>query len=346
VRRRFATERLARDALAEVQNGVVTGTFVSRSTLTVERACTEWLAGRHGIRPTTRAAYEHSLAPLLQRHGDVAVQKLVKGDLDQLVVDLVAGTFPGQRRKWTAGSINPMLNHISAVLSGLVKQGALVRDVAALVDRLKRPRQKLSTFTDAEVRKLLAHVDGDRMAHVWHLALSGLRRGELCGLRWSDVDLGGGAVTIAHNRVSVNGQAMDSQPKTDRSARVLPLTPALTTALRRALAVQKSERLALGPDYGPGEHVVCDQAGRPYHPDTMSDFWRALCGEAGVPTIRLHDARHTCGTLMHMQGVPIVVISQWLGHADPAFTMRTYVHSQDDALKIAAASLQRVVTPS
>ena len=120
----------------------------------------------------------------------------------------------------------------------------------------------------------------------------------------------------------------------------------VSVALRRALAVQKSERLALGPDYGAGEHVLCDEAGRPYHPDTISDYWRALCTEAQVPSIRLHDARHTCGTLMHMQGVPIVVISQWLGHADPAFTMRTYVHSQDDALNIAAASLQRVVTSS
>ena len=73
---------------------------------------------------------------------------------------------------------------------------------------------------------------------------------------------------------------------------------------------------------------MCDEAGRPYHPDTLSDYWRKLCAEAKVPSIRLHDARHTCGTLMHMQGVPIAVISQWLGHADPAFTMRTYVHSQ------------------
>jgi integrase len=88
---------------------------------------------------------------------------------------------------------------------------------------LKRSRQKLSTFTDADVRKLLAHVDGDRLGHAWHLALSGLRRGELCGLRWSDVDLVAGTVKIAHNRVSVNGQAIDSQPKTDRSARMLPL---------------------------------------------------------------------------------------------------------------------------
>jgi integrase len=93
--------------------------------------------------------------------------------------------------------------------------------------------------------------------------LSGLRRGELCGLRCSDVDLSAATVTVAHNRVSVNGQAMDSQPKTDNSVRTLPLTPALSTALRRALAIQKAERLALGPDYGPGEHVVCDEAGRP-----------------------------------------------------------------------------------
>lgn len=346
VRRRYATEREARDELAKIQNAAATGTFVSRSSLTVERACADWLAGRHSIRPTTRAAYEHALAPLRQRHGDLPVQQLSKGDLDQLVADLVGGTFPDHRRKWTANSINPMLNIISRMLADLVKQGQLVRDVAALVDRLKRPRQTLSTFTEPEVRKLLAHVDGDRLAAAWHLALSGLRRGELCGLRWADVDLKASTITITHNRVSVNGQAMDSAPKTDRSARVLPVTPALGETLRRAKALQRAERLALGPEYGPGAHVVCDEAGRVYHPDTLSDYWRTLCRDAMVPQIRLHDARHTCGTLMHMQGVPTVVISAWLGHADPAFTMRTYVHAQNDALKIAAASLQQVVTPS
>jgi integrase len=120
----------------------------------------------------------------------------------------------------------------------------------------------------------------------------------MCGLRWSDVDLKDGTLTVAHNRVSVNGQAMDFDPKTDGSGRTLPLTPALTAALRHAQATQKAERFALGPDYGQGEHVVCDEAGRAYHPDTMSNYWRALCLAAKVPSIRLHDARHTCGTLM------------------------------------------------
>jgi integrase len=153
-------------------------------------------------------------------------------------------------------------------------------------------------------------------------------------------------VTIAHNRVSVNGQAMDSQPKTDRSARVLPLTPGLEAALRRAQTQQKIERLRLGQDYGAGGHVVVDEAGRPYHPDTLSDFWRELCGQAKVNRIRLHDARHSCASIMHAQGVPIAAISEWLGHADAAFTMRTYVHVQNDALKSAATTLQRVVSPS
>ena len=89
-----------------------------------------------------------------------------------------------------------------------------------------------------------------------------------------------------------------------------------------------------------------DEAGRPYHPDTLSDFWRELCGQAKVKKIRLHDARHSCASIMHAQGVPIAAISEWLGHADAAFTMRTYVHVQNDALKIAATTLQRVVSRS
>lgn len=116
--------------------------------------------------------------------------------------------------------------------------------------------------------------------------------------------------------------------------------------LKRAKALQAAERLRLGPHYlGQGKHVVVDDAGRPYRPDTLSDFWRELCIAAKVRQIRLHDARHSCASIMHAQAVPIAVISAWLGHADPAFTMRTYVHAENDALKTAAAIWQKVVTP-
>jgi integrase len=351
VRRRYASEREVRKALAEITGGVVDGTFVARSALTIEQACRDWLAGMHDIEPTTRAAYTHALKPLRDRHGDMPVQKLTKAHLDQLVTDLTAGSFPGRKRPWMANSINPMLNLVSRVLADLVRQGSLARDVAALVKRLKRPETKLTTFTEKEVRRVLKHVENDRLGHAWHLALAGLRRGEISGLRWSDVELDddhdAGTLTIAHNRVSVGGQVHDTDPKTERSARTLPLTPALAKALKRAKALQAAERLRLGPHYvGGGEHVVVDDAGRPYHPDTLSDFWRELCSAAKVRPIRLHDARHSCASIMHAQAIPIAVISAWLGHADPAFTMRTYVHAQDGGLKAAAATLQKVVTRS
>jgi integrase len=90
---------------------------------------------------------------------------------------------------------------------------------------------------------------------------------------------------------------------------------------------------------------VVDELGRPYRPEWYGDRFVTLTKAAGQPVIRLHDARHTCGTTMHLRGVPIAVISAWLGHATPAFTMATYVHSQDDALTAAGQTLASAFAP-
>jgi integrase len=89
-------------------------------------------------------------------------------------------------------------------------------------------------------------------------------------------------------------------------------------------------------------HVVPDELGRPLHPETVSALWDRLAESAGVRRIKLHEARHTCGTLMHLEGVATAVIAAWLGHTDASFTLRTYVHSQDDALRAAATALGSV----
>jgi integrase len=83
---------------------------------------------------------------------------------------------------------------------------------------------------------------------------------------------------------------------------------------------------------------VCNEAGEPYHPSTLSTLWQAAIRGLDVPQIGLHDARHTCATLMHLQGVPIALVAAWLGHADISFTLRTYVHAQPEALELAARS--------
>jgi len=99
---------------------------------------------------------------------------------------------------------------------------------------------------------------------------------------------------------------------------------------------QAAEKLALGEAYSDQGNVVCNEAGEPYPPSTLSTLWQAAIRDLNVPQIRLHDARHTCATLMHLQGVPIALVAAWLGHADVSFTMRTYVHPQPEALALAA----------
>jgi integrase len=93
-------------------------------------------------------------------------------------------------------------------------------------------------------------------------------------------------------------------------------------------------------------YVAINEAGEPYTPDTLTRMWHKLTRAAGVRPIRLHDARHSCGTALHLRGVPMAVIAKWLGHADASTTARIYAHSQDEALRAAGAMLGQVVTPS
>jgi integrase len=114
--------------------------------------------------------------------------------------------------------------------------------------------------------------------------------------------------------------------------------------LKAARKRQREERLAFGEGYGSDDYVARDEMGQPYHPNLLTFRWGRMLDGLGIERVRLHDARHTCGTLMHLRGVPTAVIAAWLGHASAAFTMAVYAHSQDDALKDAGTSFSRVVT--
>lgn len=349
LRKRYATEREAREALDEIRGEVTKGTYVHPSVLTVEEACANWLMSRHGIKPKSKSGYDGVLAPVRAELGHLPVQKLTRRHVDELVGRLRDGQVVRadgtKRRPWGARSCNYMLGTLSQVLGQLVHDGTLVRNVVAHVDRVAGKPKKFATYTPLQVERLLRAIRDDRDRHAWHLALSGLRRGEIGGLRWRNIDFEAKTLTIGPTRISVDGKAIEQDDaKSEDSHRVLPIPDPLLLELKAAKKRQLSEKLTVGTGYADLGYVVCNEAGQPYHPDTLSKMWATTVAMAGVPRIRLHDARHTCGTTMHLQGVPAAVIAAWLGHADVAFTMRTYVHSQPDALADGARSLARVVT--
>ncbi|AEV51892.1 site-specific integrase [Prescottella equi] len=348
-RKRVKTEDEARTELSTILSEVSRGTYVHASNSTVADVIDNWLLSKHSLKPSTAHGYKVVLAPVRAELGELAVQKLTRRDLDKLIVKLRAGGLAGEQREtrkpWKARTVNYMLTVLAAALESEVKQGTLVRNVAKLVDKLPEAdeRSEMKTWTPAQVEQFLASVDGDPYSHAWWLALCGLRRGEISGLRWEDVDIGSKTLTVSTSRVSFAKTISEGTPKSKRSARTLPMPDDLVTALKAAKKRQTENRLALGGGWRDSGYVVADAEGNPPTPNTLTYWWRRSVEKAGVPAIRLHDARHTCATLMHLRGVPIAVVAAWMGHASAAFTLSTYAHSQDPAL-LQAASSAPVVT--
>lgn len=356
VKKNYRTEQDARDALAEFSREASTGVAVSTSALTVSKLAAEWLAAQHNARPTTLKDYRYSLAPLLDRHGSVPVQKLTRAQLDSLLADLRKGgtkTAKGHVRKpWSARSFNKAVDHWRLMLAYGMDRRALSRNVAAQIKKLPKDKAPNNTYTPDEIRTALSGNATHRNRHILYLALNGLRRGEIAGLRWDDIDFDKGTLSITRNRVQLDSSVVadgasrvaSNDPKTRSSIRTLPIDSDLVRVLREVRTNQREEQLRAGTAYEPSGYVAVSELGTAYTPDALTKIWHKLTDNAGVRAIRLHDARHSAGTAMHLRGVPIATIAAWLGHSDASFTMTRYAHSQDDALKAAGGVLAGVVT--
>jgi integrase len=250
------------------------------------------------------------------------------------------------RRAWSPRSLNAAIDAWRLALEYGCQRHDLAHNVAAGMKKVARQRREMETYTHDEISKVLRAADKDRNGHLWYLALSGLRRAEIAGLKWSDIDLVTGTLTIARNRVQVGAATVvENEPKTQSSRRTLPLDEGLVAVLKGASARYAQERLALGADHADSGYVAVNEAGSPYTPGALTHMWHRLTTTAKVRPIRLHDARHSCGTALHLRGVPMAVIAKWLGHGDASVTAKIYAHSQDEALRAASATLGQVVAP-
>jgi integrase len=194
----------------------------------------------------------------------------------------------------------------------------------------RRPRStspSMTAWTADEARAFIAATRNERLGVGWALLLTrGLRRGELCGLRWSAVDLDARVLRVVATRVTIDGKATDSVPKTSAGLRSIPLDDALAGLVRSHWAKQAQERLVAGSAYADEGWVLADQLGKPYDPNIVTKWFRERAKELGLPAIRLHDTRHTAASLMLAEGTPVKVVSEVLGHASPTITLTTYAH--------------------
>lgn len=245
------------------------------------------------------------------------------------------------------------LGRLSAAFELAVLEGRLGRNPVKLVEPPEYTPTERSTWSQDQVQRFLTWAAMHRLHAAWRLSLYGLRRGEVLGLRWSDIDLENQKLTVNQARIVVENRVRIEEPKSRHGKRTLPLDDELVRALTKLRKQQALDRLKAGAAYqadldavdwytSGDAYVVTDELGMPVHPEWYSDEFGRVLRQAQLPRIRLHDSRHTTLSLMEKAGVPISVISRWAGHHDSAFTMKTYVHANDEDLELGAEQLAQL----
>jgi integrase len=334
--KRECQERL-RAALLRVDQGVTP----SASRTSVAAYLEEWLATSVATRcrPSTAASYRQVVRLYVEPSiGRIPLVKLEAGDVRRMLVDLT------RRGELATTTIRYALTILRIALGRAVKDGRVIRNVATLVDAPARSRREVRPLTGDEVRTFLASVAGDRLEALYVAAVAlGLRQGELLGLRWSDVDLDAGTVTVQHTlRLRTRELA---EPKTERSRRTLRLGQGVAGALRAHRTRQLEERLAAGNRWRDAGYVFASARGTPLDGVNVTHRFQAALAAAGLPRQRFHDLRHACATLLLENGEELGVVSRILGHADLGTTANVYAHLTPAMLERSAARMDAILSP-
>ena len=190
-----------------------------------------------------------------------------------------------------------------------------------------------------EFKRFLEAAKGKPYYELFYLALfTGMRRGELLGLRWCDIDLLQSQLSVSRSLHHLkNGSYIFSEPKSATSRRTIALTPTTTIMLREYRQKREAQYTVLGKMLTDNELVFSGVDGKPLRPNTITRAWRNLAAKAGVKGIRLHDARHTHASFMLMQGIHPKIVQERLGHASITMTLDTYSHVAPGLQAAAAA---------
>jgi integrase len=322
----FATKAQALAALNELQAAKAAGTYVEPTRQTIGAYLVDWLhalATTGEVRRTTWKTYDVAVrVHIVPRLGGVPLQQLTRPQIKALYQKLIESG----RADGATGGLSPKSVHLvhlclHRALQDAVEDGLVRSNPAHRAHKLPAEQPDIQAWSAAELRTFLASVEGDDNYALWRLAAStGMRRGELLGLRWSDVDLEQAHLSVRQQLVREANQVRFGPPKTRAGRRLISLDATTVLALRAQQRRQKRERLACGPGYANFDLVFCRADGTQHDPD---------------------DLRHTHATLALQAGIHPKVVQERLGHSSISVTLDLYSHvtptlGQDAASRIAA----------
>lgn len=321
--RGFKTKKEAEKAMVEVQNDFNRkGRYAEPSKMLYADYLKEWFEKKKsGVGEQTAILYESiirvHITPAL---GAISLSKLTGFHIESFLDGLTKGGLSAETVRRIHSVINTSLN--AAERLDLVP-----KNVAAKVEKPKVKRKDLVVWEPAFVSAFLANTKGRSRFYIaiYLAVMTGMRQGEILGLRWSDVDLDNGTVQIQQT-LRHDGKKLMSGAKTAGSIRSIAISQSTIEELKEHRKMILAERVKLGSDYQNNDLVVCSEKGTPAFSTGIMKVWNKLLIENKAPVITFHDLRHTHASLLLKQGVHIKVVSERLGHSSVTITLDRYSH--------------------
>jgi integrase len=319
------TRAEVRDKLAKAIADRADGIVFDDENMTVEEYLEGWLKGsvRGSVRDSTYDCYKI----ICRKHitsvlGGLKLSKLTAMHVQRFYRDrLDTGLAPA--------TVHKCHTILHKALKQAVEWNLVPRNVADAVKAPRpAPRKEMHPLSPEEARRLLEAARDDRLEALYVLAVStGMREGELLGLKWADVDLEASALRVRRTLTRHGGKVRLGEPKTKKSRRTVRLTPRAVEALKRHRARQAGEKLKAGSLYGDQELVFAGEGGGLINPSNLRQrSFLLLLKRAGLPGITFHDLRHTCASLLFQRNVHPKFVQELLGHASIVITLDTYSH--------------------
>lgn len=307
-------------------------------TLTLDDWLEEWMTDI--IIPNRAETTVYGYQKIIENHispclGDIPLQTLSPKDLQHYYAEMM------REKGLCANSVRRHHDLLAAALHAALRQDLILRSPT---DRVEPPRvipKETRFYTSESLKKLYQLLEGHWLETAVHLAGSlGLRREEICGLRWDSVDFQLRKINIRAARTAAGAKIIDKETKNRSSARVLHMGDDIFSLLKRERLRQNERKLALGKDWPESGLVAVDNNGKPFSPNCLTmNFTRFIRTHPELPPLTFHGLRHTFATVASAQGAPLFDIGKALGHSTPATTGKIYTHLVD---QLHAETLERV----
>ena len=332
----------AEKRLSEMLHQIDTGSFMAPGKTTVAAFLERWMEDyRPNLSPVSYEKYRDIVKKrLIPNLGSIPLTQLKPEHLQKLYTAM-------QKEGLSARTVRYHHAVMHVALKTALEWGLVARNPADAVRTPKIHRNEMQTWDEREMNQFLETARDSQYYAVFYTALfTGMRRSELLGLKWSDVDLVLGQIHVSRSLHRLeNGNYIFTEAKSAKSRRTIALPPSASLLLKQHQEKQKLDRAMLGVSWANDDLLFGTLEGKPWSPDRVTRGWEAMAKRAGVKVIRLHDARHTHATLMLTQGIHPKIVQERLGHASIMMTLDVYSHVVPGLQEAAALRFDKLATP-